>query len=78
MFNEAAAAYSTAFHAYSLYRANPSNQAAVSVNIVNLTVRIVSLEDAFQAALHVSPHVVLKVRESRQHSCRGQSTDHDI
>ena len=39
-----------------------SNQAAVSVDIVNLTVSIVSLENAIQAALHVSPQVILKVR----------------
>jgi hypothetical protein len=63
VFNEAAAAYSTAFNAYSLYHANQSNQAAVSVRIVNLTVSIVSLENAFQGALHVAPHAVLKLRE---------------
>jgi hypothetical protein len=63
VFNETAAAYSTAFNAYSLYRANQSNQAEVSVSIVNLTVSIVSLENAIQAALHVSPETVLKVHE---------------
>ena len=63
VFNEAAAAYATAFSAYSLYRASQNNQAAVSVDIVNLTVSIVSLENAIQAALHVSPQVVLKARE---------------
>ena len=62
VFNEAAAAYTTGFNAYSLYRASQGNQAAVTVAIANLTVSIVSLENAIQAALHVSPHAVLKVR----------------
>jgi hypothetical protein len=62
VFNEAAAAYATGFNAYSLYRATQSNEAAVSVDIANLTVSIVSLEDAIQARLHVSPQVVLQVR----------------
>jgi hypothetical protein len=63
VFNEAAAAYATAFNAYSLYRASQANQVTVSVDIVNLTVSIVSLENAIQAALHVSPQAVLKARE---------------
>ncbi len=62
VFNTAAAAYSTAFSDYSLYRANQSNQAAVAVDIANLTVTVVALENAFQAAMHVSPETVLKVR----------------
>jgi hypothetical protein len=62
VFNEAVAAYSTAFYAYSLYRADQSNQAEVSVDIANLTVSVVSLENAFQPAMHVSPQVVLNVR----------------
>jgi hypothetical protein len=63
IFNEAAASYSTAFNSYLLYRANQSNQTAVSVNIINLTVSIVSLENAIQTALRVSPETVLRVRE---------------
>jgi hypothetical protein len=39
-----------------------SNQAAVSVSIANLTVSIVSLEDAIQAHLHISPQTVLQAR----------------
>jgi hypothetical protein len=62
VFNEAAAAYVTVFNAYSLYRATQGNQAAVAVGIANLTVSIVSFENAIQAALHVSPQAVLKVR----------------
>lgn len=62
VFNEAAAAYATGFNSYSLYRTTQVNQAAVSVDIANLTVSIVSLENAIQAALHVSPQSVLKAR----------------
>jgi hypothetical protein len=62
VFNEAATAYATGFNAYSLYRATQGNQAAVSVDVANLTVSIVSLEDAIQARLHVSPQAVLQVR----------------
>jgi hypothetical protein len=62
VFNEAAAAYATGFNAYSLYRTTQANQAAVSVAISNLTFSIVSLENAIQAALHVSPQAVLNVR----------------
>jgi hypothetical protein len=62
VFNEAAAAYATVFNAYSLYRTTQGNQAAVAVGIANLTVSIVSFENAIQAALHVSPQAVLKVR----------------
>jgi hypothetical protein len=62
VFNEAATAYATGFSAYSLYRATQSNQAAVSVDIANLTVSIVSLENAIQAHLRVSPQAVLQVR----------------
>ncbi len=61
MFNEAAAAYSTALDAYTLYRAN-GNAAAVSVALANLAVSLVALEDTFQADLHVSPATVLKLR----------------
>jgi len=62
VFNESAAAYATGFNAYSLYRSTQSNQAAVSVDLANLTVSVVSLENAIQAALHVSPQAVLRVR----------------
>jgi hypothetical protein len=62
VFNEAAAAYATGFNAYSLYRTTQGNQAAVSVAISNLTFSIVSLENAIQAGLHVSPQAVLNVR----------------
>jgi hypothetical protein len=62
VFNQAATAYATGFNAYSLYRTTQSNEAAVTLTIANLTVSIVALEDEIQAALHVSPQAVLKVR----------------
>lgn len=62
VFNQAAAAYATGYNAYSLYRATQSNQAAVSVDIANLTASIVSLESAIQANLQVSPQVISNVR----------------
>jgi hypothetical protein len=62
VFNQAAAAYTTAFQAYSLYRATPTNQSAVAVGIANLAVSIVSLENAFQSSLHVPADTVLNVR----------------
>jgi hypothetical protein len=63
VFNEAAAAYAIGFNAYSLYRTTQGNEPAVSVDIANLTVSIVSLENAIQAAFHVSPEAVMKARD---------------
>jgi hypothetical protein len=61
LFNQAAAAYATAVNAYSLFRLNPQSQAAVPVDVSNLTVSIVALENAFQADMAVSPQEVLQV-----------------
>jgi hypothetical protein len=63
LFNEAASAYTVAFNAYSLYRVNANNQAELAVAIDNLTVSIISLENSFQADMHVSPQEVLSVRK---------------
>lgn len=62
-FNEAAAAYSVAFHAYEVYRTNTSNQASLSVEISHLTLSIISLETSFVSDLHVAPKVILSVRQ---------------
>src|ERR1700755_1127443 len=43
-FNQAAASYETAYDAYVLYRAAPSDQVATALAISNLTVGIISLE----------------------------------
>ncbi len=61
-FNQAVASYSVALDAYSLYRAAPKSEADVTVDIGNLTVSIVSLENAFESDLHVSAASVLKIR----------------
>ena len=61
-FNEAAAAYATAFNAYSLYRTNPNSQVAVSADIASLTASIVALESAFESKMNVSPHTALSIR----------------
>lgn len=62
VFNEAAAAYSTALDAYTLFRVN-GDSAAVSIALNNLAVSIVALEDSFQADLHVAPKALLKLRQ---------------
>jgi hypothetical protein len=60
-FNEAAAAYSTAYNVYSVYRSASGNQADLSTAIANLTLSIVALENAFTADLHVSASNQAKV-----------------
>lgn len=63
-FNQAAAAYSTALNAYSVYRTAVigANQAQLSAAIQSLTVSIVLLENTFEADLHVPPSTVQKIR----------------
>ncbi len=55
-FNQAAATYSTALAAYSLYRtaANGPSQEQVATAVSNLTLSIVVLENAFEADMHVA------------------------
>jgi len=67
LFDEAGAAYTATFNAYSLYRTNPDNQAQVSIEIDNLTVSIIALENAFQSDLHVPAQAILKLqRQARR------------
>ena len=63
-FNEVAAAYATAFNAYSVYRAvaSSANQAQVSVALQNLTLSIVVLENAFESDLHASAAISNQIR----------------
>ncbi len=63
LFNEAADSYSTAFNSYALYRTSPSDSAALTVAIANLTVSIVALENSFQTDMQVSPAVVEGIRK---------------
>jgi hypothetical protein len=81
LFNEAAASYTAAVNAYALYRTNPSNQAAVSANLANLTVSIVALENAFQADMQVPPQTAQRIRnqaEKIRASARANVTLSDI
>jgi hypothetical protein len=57
-FNQAAAAYTVAFQAYSLYRTEQSNQSQLSLAIANLTVSVVALESTFQSDMNASPAAV--------------------
>jgi len=61
-FNQAAASYTTAYSAYALFRTATTNQAQAALAISDLTVSVVSLENALQTDLHVAPQAVVKVR----------------
>ena len=66
VFNQAAASYTAAFNAYSLFRLDPSDQTGVALAIGNLTVSVVALENSLQADMHVSPAVIADIhRKSR-------------
>jgi hypothetical protein len=54
VFNQATAAYSTAYDAYATYRATAGNQADMAVALANLTTSVIALEDAFLSDLPVS------------------------
>jgi hypothetical protein len=62
VFDEAAAAYGTAFNAYALFRRAPSDQAALAVAMNNLTVSIVNLENRFAADMHATPQTAINIR----------------
>jgi hypothetical protein len=61
VFNEAAAAYATAFNSYSLYRTT-ANEADISMALANLTVSVVALENAFLSDMHASSANIVKMR----------------
>jgi hypothetical protein len=61
-FNKAAAAYSAAYSAYSLFRTQSSAEGSVSVQINNLVVTVIRLETAFEADMHASPQSIVKIR----------------
>jgi hypothetical protein len=67
VFNEVVASYAITYNAYAVYRSAPSDTAAVTVALANLTVGIVSLENTFQTGLHVAPQVVTRVRAKAVH-----------
>ncbi len=62
VFNGAADAYTVAYNAYAAYRTNPSDSAALTVELSNLTVSIVALENAFQTDMQASPAMVASIR----------------
>lgn len=62
-FNQAAASYQLAYTAYVAFRSQPASQAQAALAIDNLTVNIVSLENAFQNDMHVQASTANTVRE---------------
>lgn len=63
-FNEAVAAYATAYDSYVTYRAVQTNQAALAADIANLTNSITSVESAFQTQMQVTPAAVASARSA--------------
>jgi len=63
-FNQAAAGYSTALNAYTLYRsaATSAGEAQVTAALGNLTLSIVTLEDSFEADLNVPAATTQSIR----------------
>jgi len=66
LFNEAADTYAATYNAYALYRANPTDTSALTVEIANLTVSIVALENSFQTDMQVPPSVVAGIRKKAE------------
>lgn len=62
VFDQAAAAYATAFDAYAAFRKAPSDPAALGVAMNSLTVSIVNLENMFAADMHANPQTVTSIR----------------
>ncbi len=61
-FNQAAASYTTAYEAYSVFRTIPADQSAAALAISNLTISMVYLENKFQADMNVPQGTVHAVR----------------
>src|SRR5947209_5178424 len=61
-FNQAAAAYSAAYSAYTLFRTQLGAEGSVNVEINNLVVAVVALESAFEADMHASPQTIANIR----------------
>jgi hypothetical protein len=72
VFNQAAASYSTAFNAYSLYRTT-ANQADISVALANLTVSVVALENSFLTDMHAPSANIVKMHQ-KAHTLRSQAS----
>jgi hypothetical protein len=76
VFNQAAASYSVAYDAYSLFRTSPETQASVAVAVGNLTVSIVGLENALESGMQVPPTQALAIRKqaARIRKAAGSNT----
>jgi hypothetical protein len=62
VFNQAAAAYATAFSGYALYRSTTADQAGTAAALASLTASVVALENAFLNDMHASPASMAKMR----------------
>jgi len=62
VFNQAATAYSAAYNAYLLFRAQSGSQSSVSLEINNLVIAAVALESAFESDMNASAQTIANVR----------------
>lgn len=62
VFNEAAAAYEVAFNAYASFRSQPTNTVTVTTAIVDLTVGVVSLENALTVGMKADSQAAAEIR----------------
>lgn len=62
-FNEAAAGYEVAFNAYTAFRSEPASDIAVTTAIADLTVGIVSLENALTSGMKADSQAAAKIRQ---------------
>lgn len=76
-FNEAAAAYSTAFTVYSQFRTGIDNQASAAAAVSALTVSIVSLETSIQNAMH-TPAAAAKNARNKANAMRSRAAARSI
>jgi len=61
-FNEAAASYSAAYEAYSVFRVIPADQGSAALAISNLTTSVVYLENTLQAGMQVPAATAQDIR----------------
>lgn len=62
-FNEAAAAHEVAFNAYASFRSQPTNTVTVTTAIADLTVGIVSLENALTTGMKADSQTAAEIRQ---------------
>lgn len=64
VFNEATAAYATAFDAYTSFRSQSGSRTTVTAALANLLTGIVSLENAFANDMHANARAVRRIRRT--------------